>query len=53
MVFLLYEWVVGRPPPETVRAIATYVGLIFIILLMLFVLVLDLKRRGLMTWLSF
>ena len=46
MVFLIYEWVAGRPPSETVRAIATYLGLACILLLMLFVVALDMKKRG-------
>jgi len=50
MVFLLYEWVAGRPPPEIVRIVATYVGLAFIVLLMLFVVGLDLQKRGWLPW---
>jgi regulator of sigma E protease len=46
MVFLIYEGVRGKPPSDTVRAVATYAGLAFILLLMLFVLGLDAKR----TW---
>lgn len=45
MVFLLYEKVRGRPPSETVRAVATYVGLAMIVALMLFVTVQDFIRR--------
>ncbi len=44
MVFLIYEGVRGKPPSDTVRAVATYAGLAFILLLMLFVLSLDAKR---------
>ena len=49
MVFLLYERVAGRPPSEFVRLVATYIGLAFILGLMVFVLALDLKR--LFSWL--
>jgi regulator of sigma E protease len=45
MVFLIYEKLRGRPPSETVRAVATYVGLILIVTLMLFVFYMDLKKR--------
>jgi regulator of sigma E protease len=44
MVFLIYEGIVGRPPSEWVRTVATYLGLLFILLLMLFVVAVDLKR---------
>jgi regulator of sigma E protease len=44
MVFLIYEWVAGRPPSEMIRIVTTYLGLAFILLLMLFVLALDFKR---------
>jgi regulator of sigma E protease len=45
MVFLIYEKVRGRPPSEGVRAVATYIGLAFLLLLMAFVIYLDMKRR--------
>jgi regulator of sigma E protease len=45
MVFLIYEKLRGRPPSETVRAVATYVGLAMIASLMIFVFYLDIKRR--------
>lgn len=44
MVFLVYEKLRGRPAPEQVRAVATYVGLALIICLMVFVLYLDMRR---------
>jgi regulator of sigma E protease len=46
MVFLIYEKLRGRPPSEMVRAVATYVGLLLIASLMLFVFYQDFKRRG-------
>jgi regulator of sigma E protease len=45
MVYLIYEKVRGRPMPEQVRIAATFVGLILICSLMLFVIYLDLKNR--------
>ncbi len=45
MVFLIYEKLRGKPPSETVRMIATYVGLFIILFLMVFVFWLDIKRR--------
>jgi regulator of sigma E protease len=51
MVFLIYEGVRGKPPPESVRVIATYVGLILILFLMVFVFYNDLERLGLFEWL--
>jgi regulator of sigma E protease len=45
MVFLVYEKLRGKPPSETVRAVATYLGLAIILSLMLFVFWLDFKRR--------
>jgi membrane-associated protease RseP (regulator of RpoE activity) len=45
MVFLIYEKLRGRPPSETVRAVATYLGLAMILSLMAFVFYLDIKRR--------
>jgi regulator of sigma E protease len=46
MVFLIYEKLRGKPPSENVRAIATYMGLAFILLLLVFVCYVDGKRRG-------
>ncbi len=45
MVFLIYEKVRRRPPPEIVRVVATYIGVAFILSLMVFVLYLDISRR--------
>jgi regulator of sigma E protease len=45
MVFLVYEWVRGRPPSEAVRTIATYIGLALLLALMVFVFYLDISRR--------
>ena len=47
MVFLIYEKLRGRPPSEMVRVVATYIGLAFILSLMVFVLYLDISRRWL------
>lgn len=44
MVFLIYEWVRGKPAPEPVRIAATYVGLAMIASLMILVIYLDVKR---------
>ncbi len=44
MVFLLYELVRRRPPSDAVRAVASYVGLAALGLLMLFVIYLDAMR---------
>ncbi|MCZ2343671.1 MAG: site-2 protease family protein [Bacteroidales bacterium] len=44
MVFLIYEWVRGKPAPIAVQAILTYAGLALIGSLMLFVIGLDLWR---------
>jgi regulator of sigma E protease len=46
MVFLIYEGLRGRPPSEGVRVVATYLGLLLILALMVFVMYLDLRRRG-------
>src|SRR5207244_5460755 len=40
-VFLMYEGLRGKPAPEKVRIATTYVGLILLLLLMLFVIGLD------------
>ncbi len=44
MVFLIYEKLRGRPASEPVRALATYIGLALIASLMLFVIILDVRR---------
>jgi regulator of sigma E protease len=45
MVFLIYEWIRGKPAPETVRVAATYVGLAAILSLMVLVIYLDVRRN--------
>jgi regulator of sigma E protease len=45
MVFLIYEWIRGKPAPEGVRVAATYVGLAAILSLMVLVIYLDVKRN--------
>ncbi|MFN9368979.1 MAG: site-2 protease family protein [Planctomycetia bacterium] len=42
MVFLLYEWIRGKPPSEGVVAVLSYLGLALILTLMVFVFGLDL-----------
>jgi regulator of sigma E protease len=42
MVFLVYEWIRGKPPSEGVVAVLSYLGLALILSLMLFVFGLDL-----------
>ena len=42
MVFLVYEWVRGKPPSEGVVVVLSYLGLALILTLMLFVFGLDL-----------
>lgn len=42
MVFLLYEWIRGKPPSENVVAVLSYIGLALILSLMMFVFGLDL-----------
>jgi regulator of sigma E protease len=44
MVFLIYEKLRGKPPSETVRAIASYIGLAMILALMVFALWNDIGR---------
>ena len=41
MVFLIYEGIMGKPPSERVFVLFSYLGLAFILTLMLFVLGLD------------
>jgi regulator of sigma E protease len=45
MVFLIYEKLRGRPPSEGVRAAATWLGLLIILAIMVFVFYVDIKRR--------
>jgi regulator of sigma E protease len=45
MAFLIYEWIRGKPAPETVRVAATYVGLAAILALMVLVIYLDVRRN--------
>jgi regulator of sigma E protease len=42
MVFLVYEWIRGKPPSEKVVAVLSYLGLALILSLMMFVFGLDL-----------
>ena len=42
MVFLVYEWIRGKPPSEKVVAALSYLGLALILSLMMFVFGLDL-----------
>lgn len=44
MVFLLYEWVRGRPAPEFVRTAATFAGMALLLSLMACVIVLDVMK---------
>jgi regulator of sigma E protease len=44
MVFLILEWILGRPVPERVFAFAMYLGLAMILSLMIFVITLDIRR---------
>jgi regulator of sigma E protease len=44
MVFLILEWILGRPVPEKVFAFAMYTGLAMILALMIFVITLDIRR---------
>jgi regulator of sigma E protease len=53
MVFLIYEKLRGRPPSETVRAVATYIGLAVILCLMVFVFYQDIDRRLPAGWYQF
>ncbi len=46
MVFLVYELVRRKPPSDAVRAVATYIGLAFLGLLMLFAFYLTFSRWG-------
>jgi len=44
MVFLIYERLRGKPAPERVRLAATFVGVAFVVCLMLFTIYLDVSR---------
>jgi regulator of sigma E protease len=44
MVFLIYEWVRGKPPSDAVKNTATYIGVAFLLGLMVFVFYLDFTR---------
>ena len=44
MVFLIYEKLRGRPPTEKIRAVAAYIGLATIALLMIFVFYQDFQN---------
>lgn len=44
MVFLVYEWLRGKPPSEKVRYVATFIGLAFILCLMAWGIYLDIQR---------
>ncbi|WP_149113372.1 site-2 protease family protein [Limnoglobus roseus] len=44
MMFLIYEAFRGKPPPERVHILLTYVGFFFVICLMLFTIGLDIYR---------
>lgn len=45
MVFLIYEWLRGKPPSDRIRYIATFLGLAFILCLMAWGIYLDVSRR--------
>lgn len=45
MVFLIYEWLRGKPASQAIYAAANYVGLFAIASLMLFVIYLDISRH--------
>jgi len=51
MVFLAYEGITGKPPSEKVHITLTYLGLLFILALMLWVIGLDMMRY-VPSWLS-
>jgi len=51
MVFLAYEGITGKPPSEKVYVTLTYLGLLFILALMLWVIGLDMMRY-VPSWLS-
>jgi regulator of sigma E protease len=44
MLFLVYEWLRGKPAPASVQVVLTYLGLAVILCLMLFVIGLDVWR---------
>jgi membrane-associated protease RseP (regulator of RpoE activity) len=41
VVFLLYEWIVGKPMPANIFSVLMHIGLLLLMTLMLFVLGLD------------
>ena len=41
VVFLLYEWITGKPMPANIFAVLMHIGLLLLMTLMLFVLGLD------------
>lgn len=43
-VFLVYEGIFRKPAPERIRVATTYIGLLLLVSLMLFVIVLDVRR---------
>ena len=45
MVFLIYEWLRGKPASQAIYAFANYAGLFLIASLMLFVIYLDISRH--------
>ena len=44
MVFLTYEKLRGKPPSDQVRFIATIVGLVFVLCLMVFAFTIDIRQ---------
>ncbi|MFQ3593282.1 MAG: site-2 protease family protein, partial [Gemmataceae bacterium] len=46
MVFLIYEWIRGKPPSDAVKNVATYIGVAFLLSLMVFVFYLDFTRKS-------
>jgi regulator of sigma E protease len=50
MVFLIYEKLRGRRPSETVQTVATIMGIVFLISLMLFVIYQDASAFGFFKW---
>jgi regulator of sigma E protease len=52
MVFLIYEKLRGRRPSETVQTVATIIGIVFLISLMIFITYQDAGRFGLFRWIQ-
>jgi RIP metalloprotease RseP len=50
MVFLIYEKLRGRRPSETVQTVATIIGIVFLVSLMLFVIYQDASAFGFFKW---